>query len=96
MRSGAFTALVALVVVDNSTGFVAPRSGFVPRSVAAHASTAATATMSLDNRARVALGTFLAGAAVIFSGGDVALADGSTTKFSLPPVGTGKDRCDLK
>ncbi|CAM9629219.1 unnamed protein product [Hapterophycus canaliculatus] len=52
--------------------------------------------MSLDNSARVALGTFLAGAAVLLSGGDVALADGSTTKFSLPPVGQGKDRCVFK
>lgn len=50
--------------------------------------------MSLDNNsARVALGTFLAGAAVLFSGGEAALADGSTTKFSLPPVAQGKDRC---
>ncbi|CAM9537909.1 unnamed protein product [Ectocarpus sp. 6 AP-2014] len=53
--------------------------------------------MSLDNNsARVALGTFLAGAAVLFSGGEAALADGSTTKFSLPPVGQGKDRCLFK
>lgn len=93
MRSGAFTTLVALAVADSSSGFVAPRGAFVPRGVPArHVSTAATATMSLDNSARVALGTFLAGAAVIFSGGDVALADGSTAKFSLPPVGQGKDR----
>ncbi len=54
--------------------------------------------MSLDsnnvNAARVAVGTFLAGAAVLFSGGEVALADGSTTKFSLPPVAQGKDRSE--
>lgn len=51
--------------------------------------------MSLDssnNAARVALGTFLAGAAMIFSGGEAALADGSTAKFSLPPISQAADR----
>lgn len=92
------TALLALAVhLEQSAAFVAPCSGgFLRKGVPTRQCSTATAvaTMSLDNNsARVALGTFLAGAAVLFSGGEAALADGSTTKFSLPPVGQGKDRC---
>lgn len=94
----ALAALAAASLASNSAAFVAPcssSSSFVRRSSAHHASTSSsTATMSLEsnNAARVALGTFLAGAALMFSGGEVALADGSTSKFSLPPVAQGKDR----
>lgn len=91
------TALLALAVrLEQSAAFVAPCSGgFLRKGVPTRqCSTATAATMSLDNNsARVALGTFLAGAAVLFSGGEAALADGSTTKFSLPPISQGKDRC---
>ncbi|CAM9184198.1 unnamed protein product [Ectocarpus sp. 12 AP-2014] len=95
------TALLALAVhLEQSAAFVAPCSGgFLRKGVSTRQCSTATAaaTMSLDNNsARVALGTFLAGAAVLFSGGEAALADGSTTKFSLPPVGQGKDRCLFK
>ena len=45
-----------------------------------------------NKAARVALGTFLAGAAMVCSGGEAALADGSTAKFSLPPISQAKDR----
>lgn len=105
MRAGASsTTLAALAVASlagNSAAFVAPCSGsssstFLRKSPV-HASTSSTATsMSLEsegNVARVALGTFLAGAAMIFAGGEAALADGSTAKFSLPPISQAKDRC---
>lgn len=42
------------------------------------------------------LGAFLAGATLIFGSGGAALADGSTQKFSLPPVSQSKDRCMFK
>eukprot|EP00903_Cladosiphon_okamuranus_P020124 g18479.t1 len=115
MRAGASsTTLAALAVASlagNSAAFIAPcitsssssssSSSFLRKSLdAVHAaSTASTATMSLEgntNAARVALGTFLAGAAIAFSGGEAALADGSTAKFSLPPISQAKDRCAFK
>lgn len=100
---GALAALVAVSFADNSAAFVAPcsisssSSNMFLRQPSSSATAAATTavTMSLQdnaNTARVALGTFLAGAAVLLSGGEAALADGSTSKFSLPPVGQGKDR----
>lgn len=42
------------------------------------------------------LATLFAGATVLLGGVDAALADGSTQKFSLPPVSKAKDRCVFK
>lgn len=42
------------------------------------------------------LATLLAGVTVMLSSGGAVLADGSTQKFSLPPISTSKDRCVFK
>lgn len=51
---------------------------------------------NLEVGAARTLATLLAGATVVFSSGGAVLADGSTQKFSLPPISTSKDRCVFK
>ena len=50
---------------------------------------------AVEDAART-LGALLAGATLIVGGAGAALADGSTTKFSLPPISQAKDRCMFK
>lgn len=41
------------------------------------------------------LTTLVVGTTLLFTG-DAAVADGGTTKFSLPPISQAKDRCTFK
>lgn len=41
------------------------------------------------------LATLVVGTTILFTG-DAAVADGGTTKFSLPPISQAKDRCTFK
>ncbi|CAM9845112.1 unnamed protein product [Discosporangium mesarthrocarpum] len=58
--------------------------------------------MSVESRSNMVEGatrtiaTFLVGVSLVFGGGDAALADGSTKRFSLPPISTAPDRCAFK
>lgn len=73
-------------------------AGVYSRNTAAAKPIPSSPSMSLMNPDKAVadaartLATFMAGAAVLFSSGGAALADGSTTKFSLPPVSQAKDR----
>lgn len=42
-----------------------------------------------------ALATLVAGTTLLFAG-NAAVADGGTTRFSLPPISQAKDRCNFK
>ena len=45
---------------------------------------------------RRSLANIVAGVAVLLAGSGAVLADGSTQKFSLPPISNAKDRCVFK
>ena len=110
VSSAVLAVLAAAFCAESSVAFLAGGGAFLGQQ-ARHttmsqnpntAHSGPTTCMSLvDTDKAVAdaartLGTFLAGATLIFGGGGAALADGSTQKFSLPPVSQAKDRCMFK
>lgn len=110
MKTAAATALAALVTVsytENSAAFLAGGGAFLGQNahharLSRNAASYTTSSMSLVDAdkavadAAQTLVTFLAGATVMFAGGEAALADGATQRFSLPPVSQAKDRCVFK
>lgn len=104
--------LVAVLCPGKLTAFVLPSGAFLAKnlqisqvasSIDASASSPVHATRmsvgGVDKTMKDAgrtLATFFAGATVFLAGADAALADGSTSKFSLPPVSQAKDRCEFK
>lgn len=106
--SAVLAVLAAAFCADSSVAFMAGGGAFLgaqarhptmPQNTAHSRPTTCMSLVDTDkavtNAART-LGTFLAGATLIFGGGGAALADGSTQKFSLPPVSQAKDRCVFK
>lgn len=106
--SAVLAVLVAALCTDSSVAFLTGGRAFLgaqarhPTMSQNMAHSRPTTCMSfVDTDKAVAdaartLGTVLAGATLIFGGGGAALADGSTQKFSLPPVSQSKDRCMFK
>lgn len=108
VSSAVLAVLAAAFCAESSVAFLAGGGAFLGTQ-ARHptmsqnmaAPRPATSMSLIDTDKAVAdaartLGTFIAGATLIFGGAGAALADGSTAKFSLPPVSQAKDRCMFK
>eukprot|EP00904_Undaria_pinnatifida_P004676 jgi/Undpi1/14209/HiC_scaffold_9.g03858.m1 len=108
VSSAVLAVLAAAFCAESSVAFMAGGGAFLgtqarhPTMSQNMAVRRPTTCMSLVNTDKAVedaartLGALLAGATLIVGGAGAALADGSTTKFSLPPISQAKDRCMFK